>query len=47
MAEPATRGPQREGDDGSVVAEWAMVAGLSAILFALTLQLVFALGTVR
>ena len=26
-----------------MVAEWAMVAGLSAILFALTLQLVFAL----
>ena len=41
MAEQATGAEGR--DDGSVVAEWAMVAGLSAILFALTLQLVFAL----
>lgn len=41
MAEQATGAEER--DDGSVVAEWAMVAGLSAILFALTLQLVFAL----
>lgn len=34
---------ETDDDQGSVVAEWAMVAGLSAILFALTLQLVFAL----
>lgn len=41
---PGLRPEMREDDDrGSVVAEWAMVAGLSAILFALTLQLVFAL----
>lgn len=32
-----------DDDQGSVVAEWAMVAGLGAVLFALTLQLVFAL----
>ena len=43
MAESDAFSSQCEGDDGSVVAEWAMVAGLSAILFALTLQLVFAL----
>lgn len=30
-------------DSGSVVAEWAMVAGVTAVLFAVTLQVIFAL----
>lgn len=32
-----------ERDSGSVVAEWAMVAGVTAVLFAVTLQIIFAL----
>lgn len=32
-----------ERDAGSVVAEWAMVAGVTAVLFAVTLQVIFAL----
>lgn len=34
---------QADQDRGSVVAEWAMVAGVTAMLFALTLQVIFAL----
>ncbi|WP_246179863.1 TadE family protein [Kocuria coralli] len=30
-------------DNGSVVAEWAMVAAVTAVLFAVTLQVIFAL----
>lgn len=38
-----TQAPHDGRDAGSVVAEWAMVAGVTAVLFAVTLQVIFAL----
>ncbi|MDO5619607.1 TadE family protein [Kocuria sp.] len=44
MSQPrGERGDDQDRDAGSVVAEWAMVAGVTAVLFAVTLQVIFAL----